>query len=613
MRQQKLAEKLVKKTQRKFIVFSLLSFALLLPISFTAIKYHRKVIEQQISLQEVHDSLNHQFILIHEIAILGEKFDEVLESEKELENQGDFKKLVDELSQKNKMFSKMVQKETFQDIEEISKLLSTSGLQENINSSIENASRLANENQIAYSELKQTASFLSKSSRNDLSYIFDAVNAHIQNHNEIALEKVDQIGILLISLCLFIVFFVWFFVFKPIYTTVLNQHKKLSEAVTELENANRSRSEFLANISHEIRTPMTGILGYADLLQNFDNHTAKERKEAIRVINQNANHLLGLIDELLDLSKLESDKMLVTKEKFNLPKLLNEIYSLLNVKAKEKDIELRFLNQGEYPEFIFSDPKRLKQIILNIISNAIKFTDKGYIELVFSLEENLVIRVKDTGRGITKKHRSKLFKAFEQIDSSANRSVGGTGLGLSLSKGLANQLGGDVVLLRSKVNLGSTFEITIDPGLDFKTKMLKTFTTGVYENPEQEKRYKKLAGNKFLVVDDAKENARLFKVYLNEAGAYVELAHNGDDAIQLAKGQSFDAVLLDIQMPKKDGYQVLKELKEFDRDKPVFALTAHAMAEEKAKTKKAGFDGHITKPVKFDDLVNFLADELRHH
>merc|ERR1712146_146466 len=119
----------------------------------------------------------------------------------------------------------------------------------------------------------------------------------IQNHNEIAL-KVDQIGILLISLCLFIVFFVWFFVFKPIYTTVLNQHKKLSEAVTELENANRSRSEFLANISHEIRTPMTGILGYADLLQNFDNHTAKERKEAIRVINQNANHLLGLIDEL---------------------------------------------------------------------------------------------------------------------------------------------------------------------------------------------------------------------------------------------------------------------------------------------------------------------------
>ena len=165
MRQQKLAEKLVKKTQRKFIVFSLLSFALLLPISFTAIKYHRKVIEQQISLQEVHDSLNQQFILIHEIAILGEKFDEVLESEKELENQSAFKELVDELSQKNKMFSKMVQKKTFQDIEEISKLLSTSGLQENINSFIENASRLANEDQIAYSELKQTASFLSKSSR----------------------------------------------------------------------------------------------------------------------------------------------------------------------------------------------------------------------------------------------------------------------------------------------------------------------------------------------------------------------------------------------------------------------------------------------------------------
>ncbi|MEC9283014.1 MAG: response regulator, partial [Bdellovibrionota bacterium] len=511
------------------------------------------------------------------------------------------------------LFSKMIQGKIFLGIEDVSKILATSGLQENIKSFINNANTLAKQRLVPYSEIKNTVAFLSKSSRNDLSFIFDAVNTHIQKHNEQALEKVDQIGILLISLCLCIVFFVWFFVFKPIYTTVLNQHKKLSEAVTELENANRSRSEFLANISHEIRTPMTGILGYAELLQNFDNQNSNEKKEAVKVINQNASHLLGLIDELLDLAKVESEKMIVSKEKFILPKLLNEIYSLMNVKAKEKNIELRFLNQGEYPKYIFSDPMRLKQIILNIISNSIKFTDSGYIELVFSYEDCLKIRVKDTGRGIAKKHRSKLFKAFEQIDSSANRSVGGTGLGLSLSKGLAKQLGGDVVLLHSKLGAGSTFEISIDAGVDSNSKMLKNFTTGVYESPEQEKRVKKLAGNKFLVVDDAKENARLFKIYLTEAGAYVELAHNGDDAIKLAKNNSFDAVLLDIQMPKKDGYQVLKELKDFDTEKPVYALTAHAMTEEKEKTKRAGFDGHITKPVKFDDLVNYLADELRHY
>ena len=316
---------------------------------------------------------------------------------------------------------------------------------------------------------------------------------------------------------------------------------------------------------------------------------------------------------------MEAGKFNFEEEKVDVSSTLNEVFSLINVKAQEKEIDLEFRNEGEIPKFIYADRKRVKQILFNIIGNSIKFTDEGFVEVVARFDkaaQKLRIRVKDTGCGIPSSKVSGLFKPFQQADTSVTRVYGGSGLGLVLSRGLARGMGGDITIVDSKINEGTTMDVTIDVGTP-EPEMIDKLSTNVITDSHTEieslNEQQILAGYKILVVDDAKENARLFKHYLEVAGAEVTVANDGFDALEESGREEFCLVLLDLQMPGKDGFQVIEELREANYRRPVVALTAHAMQEEKIKTKEAGFDGHITKPVKPDILVRSVKFHIDQH
>lgn len=316
---------------------------------------------------------------------------------------------------------------------------------------------------------------------------------------------------------------------------------------------------------------------------------------------------------------MESGKFDFEREKVDLSGTLNEVFSLINVKAQEKGIDLELMSDGSIPKFIYVDRKRVKQILFNIIGNAIKFTDEGFVEVVAKFDKKLNklhLKVRDTGCGIPEKKIDSLFQPFEQADTSVTRVYGGSGLGLVLSRGLARGMGGDIVIVDSKLDGGTTMDISLGVGTD-SPEMIEKLSTNVLVNLEEEldslNDQTTLSGLRLLVVDDAKENARLFKLYLEGAGAKVSVANDGFEAIEAVNRNNFDLILLDLQMPGKDGFQVINELRESGFKKPIVALTAHAMHEEKIKTKQAGFDGHITKPVKPDHLIRSVKFHVDQH
>jgi hypothetical protein len=365
---------------------------------------------------------------------------------------------------------------------------------------------------------------------------------------------------------------------------------------------------------------MTGILGYAEILKNHD-ILYEDKVKAVKIINNNSNHLLQLIDEILDVAKIESQKVTIQLKKVNVHKLIKDVYYLFKVKAKEKNIRFSMNSINTIPKFIKTDGKRLKQILINIVGNAIKFTDEGFVHVSIQLEHDqknnkskIYFTITDSGIGIKSEDQKKLFLPFMQVDSSESRKKGGTGLGLVLSKGLAKALGGTVVCNQSILGKGSIFEISINTGNvkleDESSKINDSFFINTYKVSSKEK-LKILENKKILVVDDAEENANLFKVYLKKAGAKVEIAYEGKAAFEKIYNNYFDLVLLDIQMPEMNGYEVLEKLKEVNYASPVVALTAHAMDDEIKKSKKAGFSFHITKPIKYDSFVTIISKILQ--
>lgn len=438
-----------------------------------------------------------------------------------------------------------------------------------------------------------------------------SINLKLKDEQKRLINNLNQGALILVLSSVFQVIFVWIVVFRPLYSAITEQHQKLVDSMMEAKSADRSKTEFLANISHEIRTPMMGIMGYAEVLQKKDS-SEEEKNEAIKTIDKNGNHLLSLIDEILDISKIEAGKMDFNKEKTDLAVLLNEVYSLINVKAKEKGIDLFFRNVNPFPDKILIDPKRLKQILFNIIGNAIKFTSKGKVEVFVSYDKDeklLSLKVVDTGAGIAEKDLKKLFKPFQQADSSGARKFGGTGLGLVLSRSLAQAMGGDVRILKSKLDVGTEVEIILDVDDSEDFSLTNELTTHLSKDFEQSVKAD-FEGLTILVVDDAKENARLFSIFLSETGASIDLAYDGIEALEKVNQNEYDLILLDLQMPGKDGYEVMETLNQQGFDRPVVALTAHALKEERDKTKKAGFSGHISKPVKQAKLINSICQVL---
>lgn len=388
----------------------------------------------------------------------------------------------------------------------------------------------------------------------------------------------------------------------------------LKAAQAAAEAANQAKSRFLANMSHEIRSPMSAILGYADILAaHLDD---SDNLDCIDIIQRNGQHLLALINDILDLSKIEAERLEIFRKRFAPAQLIADVHSLMTMRAQEKGLPLEIVYASPLPETIISDMRRLKQILINLLSNAIKFTTQGSVTLrVDMLDDDpaapkLRFAVIDTGIGILKAQQSKLFQPFSQLDSALTREHSGSGLGLVISQHLAHLLGGEIIV-QSRWCRGSTFTLTVATGpLEGVARTIPDLNN--------EKEMLAYGGapvslqGRILVVDDRHDIRYLAQRYLEEAGAKVITAEGGAAALAAIaaadkKDQPFDAVVLDMQMPGMDGYAVARKLRAQGFKAPIIALTAHAMLGDREKCLAAGCDDYLSKPVDRHQLITLVA------
>jgi PAS domain S-box-containing protein len=402
------------------------------------------------------------------------------------------------------------------------------------------------------------------------------------------------------------------------YSEALQQvNEKLEKACHKADAASRAKSEFLANMSHEIRTPMTAILGFADVLieeEDMD-RAPPERIEAIQTIRRNGEHLLHLINDILDLSKIEAGKQVLDLQPSSPRQIVQEVIDTMKVRADAKGLPLLAEFDGDLPEMVQTDPLRVRQILVNLVGNAIKFTEVGRVRIVVKRDcsphgSGLRFDIIDTGIGIAQEHLAMLFRPFSQVDGSARRRFGGTGLGLVISKRLAGMLGGDITV-SSVVGKGTTFSVSISPEkLSGATPPQLPGKVGNHGPAVQGKSPK--LDCRLLLAEDGPDNQRLIAFLLRKAGAEVTVVNDGQEAIgkivmSEGGGCPFDVILMDMQMPVLDGYEATRRLRECGHDLPIIALTAHAMTEDRQKCLDAGCDDYLPKPVDRDALVQLVA------
>ncbi len=605
MKRVQVVDHLIKQTRFRFVLFTVLGAGIVVALSVLSLRYHQRVIAQQAALQDLYRNISRQSALVNQIALLGTTLGKRLDTKTHKEVKAELSEAVRKLGQQNENLRRLLRNglpDAFNGPRDERVLLH---LETRMQGYLHRADQLAERPWGRHNGAH--AEYLVSRSHEDIIETLSALAKKAEEEHRQQLRGLKSVGGFLVGLCLLEIILVWALVFRPLYKTIRVQHEKLSEAVMQSQSASRAKTDFLANISHEIRTPMTAILGYAEMLDQEDELTREKKREAVRIINSNASHLLGLVDEILDVAKIEAGRITLAPDRVDLSSLMNEVFALLEVKAAEKGIRLAFHQEGSTPKYVTTDPKRVKQILFNIVGNAVKFTQEGEVLLTASHHrrergEYLEFIVSDTGPGIASHKLGKLFAPFQQADTSVSRRYGGTGLGLALSRGLALAMGGDISIVSTAPGKGTTFRVVI------QASAAEAPEVKAAEAPSMTERA--LAGAHLLVVDDAAENARLFQLNLASAGAKVDVAQGGDEALNLARARHYHLVLLDLQMPGKDGFQVLRELREHGFSGPVVALTAHAMEEERRKTRLAGFDGHVTKPIPSSQLVATVANFL---
>lgn len=399
----------------------------------------------------------------------------------------------------------------------------------------------------------------------------------------------------------------WYGTITDIHMQKMHE-EQLRRAMEDAEKANHSKSAFLANMSHEIRTPLGAILGFTDLMR--DTNSVEEKHEMAKIISRNGKSLTKIIDDILDLSKVEAGRLELERIDFNLLQFIEEISDLFQDRIKTGKLRFDITFDSEVPTTVHTDPTRLRQILINLIGNAVKFTAAGrialHIEPVMQAQKmsKLKFTLSDTGIGLDVDQASRLFETFTQADNSTTRRYGGSGLGLALSRRLARALGGDVILEKFAQNEGCTFVVTVDA----KVAAVPAVTQRLDAMSALKEASRNLKKPKVLLVEDSVDNQLLVQLVLQKAGIPIDLANNGAEGVEQARRKSYDVILMDMQMPVLDGYAATEQLRSGGYRKPIVALTAHAMAEEGRRIAQVGCNAHLTKPLDAQLLIRTIQD-----
>ncbi|MFQ5590408.1 MAG: PAS domain S-box protein [Phycisphaerae bacterium] len=426
--------------------------------------------------------------------------------------------------------------------------------------------------------------------------------------------------------------------------------EELTRAKNEAEAANQAKSEFLSNMSHEIRTPMTAILGNIEQIADHITDTCPQTcdygtgqlQEQVATISRNGELLLQIINDILDFSKIEAGKMTVERTACQPCKIIAEAASLMRVQANQKGLAFDVVYSEPIPEMIQTDATRLRQILINLIANAIKFTDTGSVRLITQLVERaeddragekppkdahnakapyLQFDVVDTGRGMSPEEVDRLFQPFTQADTSTTRKFGGTGLGLPISKRFAEMLCGDITVVETREGIGTRFRVTVATGPLDGVRMLEDPMSATVVSANGGRTAggigrTDLHGCRILLAEDGPDNQKLIALILKQAGAEVTVVGNGKLAVDVALtaragGRSFDVILMDMQMPLTDGYEAAGHLRQKGYSAPIIALTAHAMAGDREKCINTGCDDYATKPINRKKLIETIRAHLK--